>query len=211
MFSFIAGIIQKTGVWGVGLLMLLENIVPIIPSELIMPMAGFEAARGALDPMATIALGTLGSVLGGVFWYWIGRRLGAERVSRWAAKTGRWLPLSPEDVDRGREWFQRWGAAAVFIGRMLPGVRGVICLPAGVARMKFGSFLLWSSLGALGWTALLAWTGYRLKAHYAQIGQWLNPAADAFLALCVLFYIVRVVRYRTAEQVAKKPAGPVSP
>ena len=116
-----------------------------------------------------------------------------------AASTGRWLPLSADDIDRGCRWFQRWGRAAVFIGRMLPGIRGVICIPAGVADMPPGRFLLWSSLGALGWTTFLTWAGYRLRAHYSQIGQWLNPVSDAFLGVCIVVYVVRVVRYRDAK------------
>ena len=196
MFSFIAGIIQKTGVLGVGLLMLLENVIPVIPSELIMPMAGFEAARGAFNPVWAVLAGTLGSLLGGAVWYGLGRRLGLERMKRWASRGGRWLTLSPDEVARGHAWFQRWGAPAVCIGRALPGVRGFICIPAGVARMRFRQFLIWSSLGALIWSTLLVLAGYALKARYGQVERWLNPVTDGFLIICLGAYLVRVVRYK---------------
>ncbi len=197
MFSFIAALIQKTGVLGVGLLMLLENIVPVIPSELIMPMAGFEAERGALSlPLAVLA-GTVGSIVGGTAWYGVGRALGLERLSRWTARGGRWLTLSPEDVVRGQAWFQRWGRAAVCVGRALPGVRGVICIPAGIVRMPFWRFLLWSSVGAALWTTMLTGAGYVLAERYTQVEKWLNPVTDLLVAACVAVYALRVLRYRS--------------
>ncbi len=194
MFSLIAALIQKTGLVGVGLLMLAENLIPILPSELIMPMAGYEAARGAFSPMLAVLVGTAASVAGGAVWYDIGRRLGLARLKRWAAQGGWWLTVTPEELDRAEGWFRRWGAAAVCIGRTLPGVRGVICLPAGVSRMAFGRFLIWSTLGALIWTTLLVLAGYALQQRFTAIDRWLNPVTDGFAALCVVFYVARVVR-----------------
>ncbi|MGI8839275.1 MAG: DedA family protein [Caulobacteraceae bacterium] len=201
MFNLIVGVIQKSGVVGVGLLMLLENVIPIIPSELIMPMAGYEAAKGAFSPMAAILAGTVGSIVGGTVWYGIGRQLGLERLKRWADGGGRWITLSPDEVTRGHAWFQRWGPAAVCIGRALPGVRGVICIPAGIARMPFWPFLLWSSLGALIWTTLLVLAGYGLNAEYRLVEHWLNPVTDGFVALCLIVYAVRVARYRSRRSI----------
>lgn len=199
MFTLIASIIHRSGVLGVALLMLLENLVPVIPSELIMPMAGFESAGGAMGPVYVIVAGTAGSVVGGAAWYWAGRALGLERVMRWAKRGGRWITLSPHDVARGSAWFERWGAAAVCIGRSLPVVRGVICIPAGIARMPFGRFLLWSSVGALSWTTALTLAGYLLQARYVEVKAWLNPVTDVLIAALVVGYAVRVVRYRPAR------------
>jgi membrane protein DedA with SNARE-associated domain len=203
MFTLITAVIQKIGLIGVGLLMLVENLIPVIPSELIMPMAGFESARGTFSPVLVVVVGTIGSIVGALPWYWAGRWLGVERVTRWAEHGGRWLTLSPDEVERGAAWFQRWGAAAVCIGRCLPGVRGVICLPAGMARMPFWSYLLWSSIGALAWTALLTLAGFALQARYLQVEHWLNPVTDVVVGLAVVAYVVRVIRYKPAAEEAK--------
>ena len=196
MFTLIAAVIHRIGLVGVGFLMLVENLVPVIPSELIMPMAGYESARGTFSPVLVIVAGTAGSILGSLPWYWAGRTVGLYRLKRWAAHSGRWLTLSPEEIDRGEAWFKRWGAATVFIGRCLPGVRGFICLPAGVAKMPFPSFLLWSSLGALAWTTLLTIAGYALQARFTQVDRWLNPVTDLMVVVLMVGYAVRVVRYR---------------
>jgi membrane protein DedA with SNARE-associated domain len=195
MFTLIASIIQKGGVLGVFFLMLVENLLPFIPSELIMPLAGFEAARGAMGLWWALAGGAAGSVLGGWAWYEIGRKLGLARVMRWADAGGRWVAVSSAELKRGDLWFRRWGAAAVFIGRTLPGVRGVICLPAGVAKMPRGAFLFWSTMGAGLWTVVLVFAGYQLKTHYSDVVGWVDPVTDGFVVLCLIVYGVRVVRY----------------
>ena len=161
-----------------------------------MPMAGYEAARGSLNPFLTVLAGAVGSAIGGVAWYRLGYALGLERATRWAERYGRWVTLSGADVAKGMAWFDRWGAAAVCVGRMLPGVRGVICLPAGVARMRLAPFLLWSSIGAALWSALLVAAGYALKARFTVVAAWLNPVSGGFLAICLVTYIVRLIRYR---------------
>jgi membrane protein DedA with SNARE-associated domain len=196
MFNLIAGALQKTGIFGVFLLMLVENLIPVIPSELIMPMAGYEAARGSLDPVLTVLAGAVGSIIGGLLWYRLGYALGLERATHWAERHGRWVTLSAKDVARGVAWFDRWGAAAVCLGRMCPGVRGVICFPAGVAQMPFARFLLWSSIGATLWSALLVAGGYALKARFTVVGQWINPVSDSVLVICLLIYAVRLLRRR---------------
>lgn len=198
MFGLIAGAIAKSGAWGVFLLMLLENLVPVIPSELILPLAGFQAARGQLDPVLAVIAATAGSVIGGVAWYGLGRWYGLERLQKLADSHGRWLPITSDEVIHADRWFKRWGALAVVVGRSLPGVRGVICIPAGIAAMPIGWFLLWSSLGAAAWSTLLILAGYALNAHYDTVQHWLNPVANGFLVLCVALYLFRVVRYRPA-------------
>lgn len=196
MFSFIAGVIGRTGLWGVFLLMLAENVLPAIPSELILPMAGFEASRGAFGPVPAALLGALGSSLGGISWYAGGRWLGYERTLRLVRRGGRWAAVTPEELERANRWFRRWSSAAVLIGRMLPGLRGIICIPAGINRMPFWKFLFWSSLGAAGWSALLVWAGYVLGRRFAEVGAWLNPVTDAVVGLLAAFYLWRVIRPR---------------
>ena len=140
MFTLIAQIVGKMGVGGVFLLMMVENLVPVIPSELILPLAGLEASRGAFGPYAAIAAATVGSIIGGLAWYYIGRRLGLERLQALASAGGRWMAVTPNEIAHADRWFKHWGAFAVCAGRALPGVRGVICVPAGVSHIRSGVF-----------------------------------------------------------------------
>ncbi len=135
MFDWITGIVDRTGYLGVALLMFAENLFPPVPSELIMPLAGFAAARGDLSLPLVLAAGVAGSLAGALFWYWIGRKVGADRLKRWAGRHGRWLTLSPGDVDEADAWFDRHGVKAVLLGRLIPAVRTLVSVPAGLAAM----------------------------------------------------------------------------
>ena len=196
MFDWITGFVRQAGYVGVFLLMLAENVVPPIPSELIMPLAGFAAARGHLSILLVVLAGTAGSLLGALFWYVIGRRLGLERLKRLAARHGRWLTLSPDDVARADDWFNRHGGKAVFFGRLVPTVRTLISVPAGINGMPLPSFLAWSALGTLMWTALLAGAGFLLQSQYELVADYLNPASTVLIALIVAWYLYRVVTFR---------------
>jgi len=193
VFDWITKIISEGGYPGIVLLMLGENIFPPIPSELIMPLAGFVAARGELNPVLVVLAGTLGSMLGALPWYYAGRWLGEERVCRFAARHGRWLTLDDEDVGKGIRWFERRGRIAVLIGRLIPTVRTLISVPAGMARMPLVPFLLYSSLGSLLWTAALAGAGYLLEANYRLVGDYLDQVSKIIIGLIVLTYLWRLV------------------
>ena len=196
MFDWITGFIRQGGYVGIFMLMLLENIIPPVPSELIMPLAGFTAAQGQLSIVLVVVAGTAGSLLGGVFWYFVGRRLGLERLKRLAARHGRWLTLSPADVDRANDWFSGHGARAVFFGRLVPTVRTLISVPAGINGMPLASFLAWSALGTSLWTALLAVAGYVLQSQFDLVADYLNPVSTAIVILIVGLYVYRVATFR---------------
>ena len=196
MFDWITGLVERTGYLGIALLMLAENVFPPIPSELIMPMAGFTAARGALNMVGVVVAGTVGSLAGVLLWYYIGRWIGLERLKRWAAKHGRWLTISPEEVDEAAAWFDRHCGKAVLIGRLIPAVRTLISVPAGVAGMGLTRFLTYSALGTGLWAALLATAGYLLEDQYQKVDDYLNPVSDVILGLIVLGYLYRVVTFR---------------
>ncbi len=204
MFDRITGFVVRSGYSGVFLLMLAENVVPPIPSELIMPLAGFTAARGQLNFFLVILAGTAGSLLGAVFWYYVGKRLGLKRLKHLAARHGRWVTLCPEDVDRADDWFGRHGASAVFFGRLVPTVRTLISVPAGIAGMPLPSFLAWSSLGTGLWTTLLAGAGYLLQSQYERVADYLNPVSTAVVILVVGWYLYRVVTFRTGGRQAAR-------
>lgn len=192
MADWIASFVERAGYLGIALLMLVENLVPPIPSELIMPFAGFAAARGGPDLGLVIISGMAGSVLGTLAWYVLGLYLGLDRLGRFAAQHGHWLTLSPDDVDRAREVFVRWGALAVFAGRLVPTVRTLISVPAGLARMGLRQFPAWTTLGTALWTGFLAGMGYVLKGRYQMVEAWVNPVSNIVGSVLVIVYLYRV-------------------
>ncbi|HET7202243.1 MAG TPA: DedA family protein [Steroidobacteraceae bacterium] len=200
MFDFIARIIGSAGYPGIALLMLLENIVPPLPSELIMPMAGFVAAGGKLSLVGVILAGTLGSVAGALPWYYLGRWLGPERLRQWAGRHGRWLTLTPAQADRVDAWFARHCGKAVFFGRLAPAVRTLVSVPAGLFGMSLRRFLLYTALGSGLWSTALAVAGHSLRDGYAQVSHVLNPATNLVVAAIVLVYVYRVIRWRPATE-----------
>jgi membrane protein DedA with SNARE-associated domain len=195
MFDWITSLVQQTGYAGIALLMLAENVFPPIPSELIMPMAGFTAHQGQLSFIGVVLAGTVGSVAGALFWYYVGRWVGLTRLRRWATRHGRWLTLAPEEVDQAKDWFDRHAGLAVFVGRLAPAVRTLISVPAGMAAMPLWSFLLFSTIGTGLWTALLAGAGYLLGSQYKLVEGWLNPVSNVIFVALVLIYVYRVVTF----------------
>lgn len=195
MTDWIIAFIEHHGYGGIVLLMLLENVFPPIPSELILPFAGFAAARGQLHPAGVVLAGMLGSVLGTLPWYWAGRRLGHQRLKRLAARHGRWLTLTPQELDHAQQWFRKHGASSVMFGRVMPGVRSVISMPAGIARMPLGEFLLWSCAGSLLWAAALAGVGFVLESRYEEAKVALEWVTRAIVGGLLLVYLYRVATF----------------
>lgn len=196
MHEWITEFLTRSGYLGVVLLMFAENVFPPIPSELIMPLAGFSAARGALSLPLVVAAGTLGSVLGTLPWYAAGRWLGERRLKQWAGRHGRWLTLGPADVDRAQDAFGRHCGKAVLFGRLVPAVRTLISVPAGVARMSLGRFLVFSALGSLVWAGALAAAGHALGREYTAVARYMGPVSNVVIGLLVLVYVYRVVRWK---------------
>ena len=193
MFDWITGVVSGSGYPGIIALMFAENLFPPIPSELIMPLAGFVAARGELNPILVVVAGTLGSVLGALPWYYLGVWLGRERVCALAARHGRWLTVDQQDVGKAIDWFEKHGGKAVLLGRLVPTVRTLISVPAGMARMPLVPFLAYSAIGTLVWTALLAAAGYLLKSEYQVVGRYIDAASKIIIGLIVLTYLWRLV------------------
>ncbi len=200
MFDFIVNWLSQSGYAGVFALMLAENVFPPVPSELVMPLAGFLAAQGELSLPLVILVGAAGSVLGALFWYYVGLWIGEARLRRFAERHGRWLTISPTDVDAASQWFRRHGWQAVFFGRMIPAVRTLISVPAGVARMPLAPFLTYTVLGSGIWTGLLAGAGFLLESQYDKVEGWVNPVTNVVLAIAVLWYLSRLVRGRGTQE-----------
>ena len=187
MFDWITQVIAALGYAGVAVLTFLENLFPPIPSELVIPLAGFVAAQGRLQIGLVIVAASVGSLAGAALWYEIGRKVGERRLRRWVERNGRWITLSVKDVERSQEWFRRHGNAAVLLGRLVPGVRTFVSVPAGFAGMPRAPFLLYSAAGTIAWTAALAYAGVILKSQFTLVGDYINIATNIlFAALAVM-------------------------
>ncbi len=185
---------NSLGYLGIGLLMFLENIFPPIPSELIMPLAGFTVAQGKLNFGMVILAGVLGTVLGTLPWYYAGKILGEQRLKSWADRYGRWLTISSKDIDRADRWFDKHADKAVFFCRLVPGIRTLISLPAGISGMHLVPFLLYSTLGTLLWVSLLTYAGYVLGDNYELVEKYLAPVSKIVLITLVIGFIIWLVR-----------------
>lgn len=195
MFETIVDTVAQSGYLGIFMLMFAENLFPPIPSELIMPLAGFVAARGELNLPLTILAGTLGSIVGALPWYYAGALMGQERLKRLADRYGRWLTVSADDVDHAAHWFQCHGAKAVFFGRLVPAIRTLISVPAGITRMPLLPFLFYSTIGSLIWTSLLAIAGYLLEKQYVLVADYVDPVSKFVVIAVVAIYLYRLLRH----------------
>ena len=196
MNDFILDLVASGGYWGVLLLMALENVFPPIPSELIMGLAGIEAGKGNFNLWLMILAGTVGSVAGNYFWYAIGRSFGPKRLEHFVARWGRWLTLDKHEIDRFNGLFHRHGASTIFFARMIPTVRTLISLPAGIFEMSRTKFLLWTFAGAGLWNILFAGIGFQLGARIEEIDAWTGPISTVVIVIILVAYIVRVIFWR---------------
>jgi membrane protein DedA with SNARE-associated domain len=185
MLPWIAHLVGALNYWGVAILMAIENVFLPLPSELIMPLAGFLTAKGSMTLTGVIIAGTIGSVLGALPLYYAGRALGEERPERWVERYGRWTLLRGKDVERASARFSGHSFVDVIIAQMLPGVRGLISIPAGVARMNVGLFLLANLIGTLVWCAVLAVAGRILGANFTKIHKFLGPVGWSILGVLI--------------------------
>lgn len=196
MFDWIAAFLDSGGAWAIAALMFLENVFPPIPSELIMPLAGFNAARGGTPLWQALLAGGLGSLAGAWFWYLAGRAFGAHRLRRLIASHGRWLTLTLSEFEAAEGWFNRYGAAVVFFGRFIPTVRTLISIPAGIERMPQGRFLAFTALGSFIWSGGLMLAGYLLEDQYDRVEHWIDPLSTAVVIGIVALYVWRVIRWK---------------
>ena len=192
--EWIPNIMNQLGYWGIGLLMFLENLFPPIPSELIMPLAGFTVFKGQMDFVLVIIAGVVGTILGAFPWYYIGKFISEERLEHLADKYGKWISVTSKDIKKANNWFNEHGGKAVFFCRLVPGVRTLISLPAGINDMPLIPFTIYSTLGTTIWVTFLTFLGYKLGDHYELVDQYLGPVSKIVLAIIVISFILWVVR-----------------
>ena len=196
MADWISSLFNQLGYWGIALAMLLENVFPPLPSEAVLPGAGMAARRGDLSVIGVIAAASAGSLLGAVFWYFVGLWIGTERLRQWADRTGRYVGFSPRDVDRADAWFDKWGNAAVFVGRLIPGVRTLISVPAGLSEMPFLRFLTFSAAGTLIWSTLLVFVGWWLGQSAELVETAVSWAGIAVVTAFAVWVLRRILAAR---------------
>lgn len=191
MADWIAETFNRLGYLGIALAMLLENVFPPIPSEAVLPAAGMTARRGGLSLIGVILAASAGSLVGAILWYFVGRWIGSERLRRWSEGTGRYFGFRAKDIDRSNEWFGRWGGMAVFVGRMIPGIRTLVSVPAGVAGMPFAKFLVYSAAGTALWSTLLVMIGWWIGQSSKLVEQVIS-----WVGIAVIVGIVGWLAYR---------------
>jgi membrane protein DedA with SNARE-associated domain len=191
--DWVFSIVDRLGAAGVGLLILLENVVPPIPSEVILPLAGFRARSGALNVLAVWPAATAGSVLGALLLYGLGAWLGYERLHRLAGH--RWFVfVSQKDLDRGERVFERHGGKVVLLGRCVPFLRSVVSIPAGIAGMPLSRFVVLTTIGSGVWNAAFIALGWALGNNWDQVERYLGPISYVVLGLLAVGLVVLVVR-----------------
>ena len=188
------------GYIGIFLLMALENIVPPLPSEVIMGLGGMAVARGDMAMVPLVLWGTAGTTAGNYFWYYIGRHIGYARFRPFVERHGRWLTMEWEDVEKLHRFFVHHGGWVVFVFRFMPTFRTIISLPAGITCMPVWRFLVWTFAGSLIWNAILAGAGVYLGSRFAELDRYVGPLAVGIMVAIVLGYIWRVATWKPRER-----------
>jgi len=178
------------------LAMFLENIIPPIPSEIIMPLGGFFVYQQKLNFFILVFWGVIGTILGSLPWYYLGRLVNEKRLSNFLDKRGKYLGISSHDLSKSKRWFDKYGVSLVFWGRLVPGIRTLISVPAGIELMPLRKFLIWTTFGSLIWVALLTYAGYLFGEKYLIIESYLEQikyVVKPILILIFLYFFIRTL------------------
>lgn len=178
-------LIESYGIFGIFIGMLLESACIPIPSEVIMLFGGFYIQQGSFSYFEVVSAGVIGNVVGSMLIYWIGATGGRALLMKY----GKYVWIKPEHVNKAEAWFSRYGEWAAFFGRNLPLIRTFISLPAGIARMKFSRFVLFTFLGCLPWNMLLTYLGFKLGENWQQVEPYIRPVSYVMLAAIMIFIV----------------------
>lgn len=193
----VVSLVGALGAPGVGIAVAAENLFPPIPSEVILPSAGFAAASGSMGLVSAIVWATIGSVVGALALYALGAWFGRARFYSLASK----IPFVKEaDIERAEAWFVRRGPLAVLLGRVVPVVRSLISIPAGIERMKLLPFTLYTAIGSALWNSVLIGAGYALGANWAIVEEWISRYQLIVFGLAGIALVVWMVRKWTVRR-----------
>lgn len=197
--SWVQDVIERLGAVGVALLVILENVFPPIPSEIVLPFAGFVAQRGDGSVVVMIFAATVGAVVGAVILYGVSALIGPDRLRAFVVRFGRWFGVKPTDLERAENWFDRHAVAAVLLGRCVPLIRSVVSVPAGFRRMSIAPFLLYTAVGSLVWNTALIGAGAILGDQWDRVEPYvatLQWVVVGLLVLLVLRFAITKLRHR---------------
>ena len=193
MVDWLTDFIETVGYWGIFVLMVLEMFVPIVQSEIVMTFSGFTASRSdSLNFYLVILAGVAGSQVGSVALYWLARLVSEEQINRFLARWGGWLGFNQDNLEKSQDFFRRHDQWAVLLGRLLPGLRGVIAVPAGIQKMPFWRFFVLILVGTTFWVALLTWLGRILGENWRSVDQYSAYITYGFLAALAAFVLYRI-------------------
>lgn len=195
MENWITDFMEQFGYLGILLLIALENVFPPIPSEVILTFGGFMTTKTALTPIGVITIATLGSLIGAIILYYIGRMLDVERLEKIIDRWGKFLRVKKEDIRRADTWFDKHGNWAVFLCRMVPLIRSLISVPAGMSGMKLVPFLLFTTLGTIIWNTILVTLGVMLGDRWEDIVAFMDVYSNIAYALIAICGIVLIIFY----------------
>ncbi len=176
------------------LAMFLENVIPPIPSELIMPLGGFFVYQQKLNFYFLVFWGLFGTILGSLPWYYLGRLVNEKKLSNFLDKRGKYLGISSDDLAKSKKWFDKYGVSLVFWGRLIPGIRTLISVPAGIELMPFSKFLIWTTMGSFIWVSLLTYTGYLFGENYSIIETYLDQIKYVVKPILITIFLYVLVK-----------------
>lgn len=205
IIDWLVNAISTIGYPGVFISVFLESFFAPIPSEIILPFSGFVASTGKMDLVFVIVIATVAAYLGSLPFYFIGK-WGEKPVINFINKYGKYLFIQQKDVDKVFGAFDKYGKGVVFFGRLIPMIRTLISFPAGVAKMQFARFSMYTLLGSLTWNILLTYAGYQLGDHWSVVSKWIEKYQNVILVLiiiAVLLYIIRGIKSRRGAGVKK--------
>ncbi len=195
METWITEVMNTYGYFGILLLIALENIFPPIPSEVILTFGGFMTTTSNMSIIGVIIFSTIGSLVGAVALYGIGLLIDVNRLEKIVDKWGHILRLTSKDIDKANAWFHKFGVWAVFFGRLVPLVRSLISIPAGMAHMNFGVFLLFTTVGSLIWNSVLVYVGAAVGASWSTIVGYMNTYSNVVLLLLIVLFVLFIIFY----------------
>jgi len=175
--------------------MFLENIIPPIPSEIIMPLGGYFVYQGSLNFYVLVLFGTVGTLLGSFPWYFLGKSLNEQKISKFLDRKGKFLGISSNDLSKSRLWFDKYGTLLVFWGRLIPGIRTLISVPAGIELMPMGTFFIWTSLGTLIWVTILTTAGYLFGENYQNISSYIDTFKIFLKPVFFIFLVFLAIKF----------------
>ncbi|WP_054941545.1 DedA family protein [Paenibacillus ihuae] len=207
MKTWITDFMEQFGYAGILLMLALENIFPPIPSEIILPFGGFMTTTSGMTITGVLIAATAGSLLGAVVLYWIGRMLDVSRLERIVERWGGWIRISAKDIRRADAWFDKYGYWTVLFCRMIPLVRSLISIPAGMSGMKFGHFMLFTTIGTLAWNLLLILLGAALGESWEDIAIYMDTYSNIVYAVLVAGVLLLGLLYFRRRRTAGKARG----